>query len=133
MKSLIFIALLGLSTQAHALLGFDQTHQPLLICKNQMVQVKLETLADQKDVQLIVNDLRLDSMKNTVYTAVVHPVSSPEMQLFINAQASLRVAPEGKSLRGFLTLNRNMPSVGQVLECETYFRILPTPVAAETL
>lgn len=129
MKSLIVFALLAFTAQSQAITGYDQPRN-LVICKNQMLQAKLETLADRKDVQLIVKDLRLDSLNNTVYSAVVHPVSGENMDLFINAQTSFRLAADGPNLKGLLTLNRNVPNVGQMLDCVAYYNIQPQPQMA---
>lgn len=130
MKSLIAFALLAFTVQAHAIADLDQPRN-LVVCKNQMMQAKLETLADRKDVNLVVNDLRLDSTKNTVYDAVVHPVIAENMELFINAQVSLRLTVDGQNLKGFLSLNRSAPNVGQPLDCVVYYNIQPQPHVAE--
>lgn len=127
MKALFVSMIVGFALQAQATIGYDVQPYPIVQCKNQMVYAQLMVMPNQKDVQLVVNDLRLDTRPNIVYAALVHPADGGTMQMYLNAQASLRVMADGKALKGYLNLNRTRASVEQVLECRAFFRIQPEP------
>lgn len=128
MKKLALILVLGIASVAQARFVNDGSRQPILVCRNDMIQAQLLALPNQKDLQLVVQDKRFDSVSNVIYNAVVHPVAAKaDFHVFLNAQASLRVGPSGDRMQGVLNLNRNRPSVGLMLECFSYTYAQPVP------
>lgn len=130
MKALLIATLVGFSALANAdFVPRDDSRYAVLACQNDSILLQVLTMPNQKDLQLVIRDQRIDTMENVVYNAVVHPMAAQESHLYLNAQTSLRVSTDGATLKGYLNMRRDRPGIGMILDCRTYSRLQPMPRA----
>lgn len=132
MKLIISLLLTAFTLQARAAIELAKDRYPLVRCTSERgLVVNVYNLEPEKSAQLVVQNVTNGPV--VVANEVVRTVPGSDAQVFLSANASLRVIPNGSNLKGFLNLHRNQPSVGVPLDCETYFHVMSSthPVAVQ--
>ena len=110
--------------QVHA----QDIQAPIMLCANGLVTARLYTMPNEKEAEMVIEGVSIAS--NFISHQVVQPMYTLEGdQVFLSENSALLVYENGEKLEAVLNLQANQPGVGQVLECETFYRTLPVPQA----